>query len=444
MMNWIRGDDMYKKLKKRLIFMYWLTSTLILTGVILSILVSQIRQDGRDGALTFERTTESFAKQIQQMTFLDHSWLKQMEEENHWYLKLCQEDTDLQLPNSYPYKGAIEDLFSRLRALVVEKEPGLFYITSINGSKSSELMKLEGIAGKKFYGRIYMIKKENISMTLSIIQSRELEFLQYKENVMFLLICGIIGSGFLFLLSFTYVHKVVRPVEEANEKQKQFVAAVSHEIRSPLAVIQVGVDGMKQEITENESHLKRYLYPMEGECVRMNRLIEDMLLLAATNQKDWTIQEADVDVETLLIECYDAFCMMNQKVQDKILIALPEEPLPWILGDAQRIKQVIMILLDNAMSYTNVGESIMLRAYPSDAEICIEIEDHGDGISDLEKKKIFEYFYRREESRSSKKHFGLGLPIAKRLVELHHGRIEVKDTKGHGTTFVVHLPVKKE
>lgn len=435
---------MYKKLKKKLILMYWLTSTMILTGVIVTILISGVRQNRRDELLSFERSSIAYMEQIQQLSTVNHSWIKKLEQENHWYLMAMQNEVDLMLPNIYPYEGDLTELFQRLKDLTEETQPDLFTVFYHDGQKTSEIIKICTDGSSEYYGRLFMIRNSQSTELLMVVKKMETVTSRCMKNARILLICELIGSMLLFLLSFGYVNKVVRPVEEANVKQREFIAAVSHELRSPLAVLRVGVSSMQADLEQYEpdSRLKKYLYPMEGECVRMNRLIEDMLLLAATDQKTWTISQTEVDLETLLIECYDAFCMMNQKVQDKIQIDLSQEDLPYIMGDAERMKQVIMILLDNAMSYTNMEDGIVLRAYRQQNEVFIEVEDHGDGINDEEKKKIFERFYRREGARSDRKHFGLGLSIAQRLVELHHGRIEVKDTNGHGTTFVVCLSVE--
>ena len=93
------------------------------------------------------------------------------------------------------------------------------------------------------------------------------------------------------------------------------------------------------------------------------------------------------------------------------------------------------------MSYTPKGERIVLRAYQQKRYMVIEVEDHGKGMSEEEKKHVFERFYRGDQSRTGKKHFGLGLSIAKELAELHKGDILIRNTPGGGSTFVVKLPV---
>jgi len=229
----------------------------------------------------------------------------------------------------------------------------------------------------------------------------------------------------------------MKPLEEGQKKQNAFIAAVSHELRSPLTVIKTGV----ASIREDPSAAGQFLVHVEGECDRMARLINDMLLLAAADARHWRLNIEPIDMDTLLIECYDMFCTCMNKKQVVITLELPEEALCSIHGDKERIKQILTILTDNAMSYTPEGERIVLRAYQQKRYVVIEVEDHGKGMSEEEKKHAFERFFRGDQSRTGKKNFGLGLSIAKELIELHRGTILIRDTPGGGTTFVVKLPV---
>lgn len=182
------------------------------------------------------------------------------------------------------------------------------------------------------------------------------------------------------------------------------------------------------------------LFLIEGECNRMSRLISDMLLLASSDARTWSLFIEQVDMDTLLIECYDMFCTCFNKKDHRLTLELPEENLHVINGDRERIKQMLTILVDNAMSHTSKGEMIALRAYNQKHFVVVEVEDHGDGIHEEDKKHVFERFYRGDQSRNEKKHFGLGLSIAKELIELHEGDISIKDTTGGGATFILRLP----
>ncbi|MDE7185007.1 MAG: ATP-binding protein, partial [Lachnospiraceae bacterium] len=122
-----------------------------------------------------------------------------------------------------------------------------------------------------------------------------------------------------------------------------------------------------------------------------------------------------------------------------IKVSLPEDPLPDCMCDSERIIQVLTIFLHNAVSYTPEGGKICLSTDYLNKHFEIKISDTGVGISDEEKSKIFDRFYRSEKARSDKNHFGLGLAIAYDIITAHHGNIRVTDTPGGGTTFVIVL-----
>lgn len=173
----------------------------------------------------------------------------------------------------------------------------------------------------------------------------------------------------------------------------------------------------------------------------MIRLISDMLLLASADAKTWSLQKEKLDLDTILIECYDMFCTCRKSSDPELTLDLADEKQHMILGDKERIRQIILILLDNATNYGKDGKQISIRAYNKKNYTVVEVEDHGHGIADDDKTRIFDRFYQDNQSRTDKKHFGLGLSIAKELVELHGGDIKVKDTPGGGATFLFRLPV---
>ena len=171
----------------------------------------------------------------------------------------------------------------------------------------------------------------------------------------------------------------------------------------------------------------------------MSKLIDDMLLLTTADTGGWSIKAAPVEPDTLLLNLYEAFLPVAAEKNISLSITLPEEAVPTITGDKERITQVLSILLHNALSYTPQKGSVRLILACHGKNICFSVEDNGPGIPDAEKEQIFERFYRSDRSRSKKGHFGLGLCIAAEIVHAHHGRILIKDTPGGGSTFMVLL-----
>lgn len=146
-----------------------------------------------------------------------------------------------------------------------------------------------------------------------------------------------------------------------------------------------------------------------------------------------------MEADTLLLETYEAFEPLAAKKQIRLNVQLPEELLPPCVCDPERIRQVLAILLHNAISYTPEHGTIHLALSFEKQRFCFQVSDNGIGIPDGEKSRIFERFYRADQSRSQKDHFGLGLSIAQEIVSAHQGQIMVKDTPGGGSTFLVFL-----
>jgi len=169
----------------------------------------------------------------------------------------------------------------------------------------------------------------------------------------------------------------------------------------------------------------------------MAKLIDDMLLLASTDAKTWSVKKELVEIDTLLIETFEAFLPVCQQKNHPLFLEIPEDQLPIIKGDRERLQQVLTILLDNALAYTPVHKNIILRGFHVKNHLYLEVADQGNGISDECKKLVFDRFYRVDQSRNDKQHFGLGLSIAKEIILLHGGNISIHDTVGGGSTFVI-------
>ena len=175
----------------------------------------------------------------------------------------------------------------------------------------------------------------------------------------------------------------------------------------------------------------------------MSRLVDDMLLLASADAGAWTLEPAELDADTLLMDAYETFLPLCRQKSISLSITLPREASPRFLGDSQRIGQALAILLDNAVSYTPAGGTVHLSlslCQDAPASLEFEVADSGPGIPDPVKAQIFDRFYRADSSRSEKQHFGLGLGIAKELMRLHGGTIRVCDRPGGGSRFILRLP----
>lgn len=241
----------------------------------------------------------------------------------------------------------------------------------------------------------------------------------------------------LYGFSQAFTAHALKPVIQNEENQKHFIAVASHELRSPLSVFKTGLSVLKNKPDSEKS--ERIYTLMNNEMSRMERLIQDLLSLTKAGLPSMNFQFQPVWMGDLLEEIYQNYKEIAKKKQ--LALSLSKEDNCCCLCDPQRLEQLIIILLDNALSYTPAGQTVTLRLFCSRKKCCIQVIDTGQGIPDHEKENIFGRFYQVNASRSNKEHFGLGLSIAQEICHAHGGSITVSDTKEGGSTFTVRLPL---
>ncbi len=237
-------------------------------------------------------------------------------------------------------------------------------------------------------------------------------------------------------LCYLVAGRAIEPAQEAMERQDHFVAAASHELRSPLTVLRTGFGVIEKDPSQREY----YLSLMARETDRMRRLVDDLLLLAGGGKLRKTFTPTAIEPDTLLIEFADSIMPVAQKAGIRIDVRLPEGRVPVVKADEHMLRQLLMILVDNALRFSPKGSAIVLALQCQERHWVVLVADHGPGIADGEKAKIFDRFYRGSQSRTDPTHFGLGLSVAQELLAIHNGKIQVKDTPGGGATFRVELP----
>ena len=241
-------------------------------------------------------------------------------------------------------------------------------------------------------------------------------------------------------LCYLVAGKAIVPVQEAMERQEHFVAAASHELRSPLTVLRTGFGVIKSAPEQSA----RYLELMEKETNRMTRLVDELLILAGGGSLRRNFKPRPMDLDTVLIDFVDSMTPVAEKKGIFLEIKLPDHAMAPIHGDEDRVKQIMAILVDNALRYAPERSTIHLTVEQQSKGYVLSVADHGPGIGDSEKKKVFDRFYRGSQSRSDPNHFGLGLAVAQELSLVHGGQISVGDTPGGGATFKVFFPVTRQ
>lgn len=228
-------------------------------------------------------------------------------------------------------------------------------------------------------------------------------------------------------------------LENLFSTQRRFLADVGHELRTPLTVIKGNVGLMRKIKDFDEESLET----IEDEVDRLTRMVGDLLLLAQAESGKIPLAHEIVELDTLLLEVLN---QMQVLARDRVNLNLGNIDQVLVCGDRDRLKQVVVNLLGNAINYTPRGGEIVVGLGKVSDRAQLTVTDNGPGISAEDLPHIFERFYRSEKSRTRQKDgkgFGLGLSIAYWIVRNHGGRIEVNSTLGKGTTFCVWLPLAK-
>ena len=233
--------------------------------------------------------------------------------------------------------------------------------------------------------------------------------------------------------------RAMAPIKKSWQRQQNFVADASHELRTPLTVVQVNLELVKGNPEETVDSQSKWLDYSLLETQRMSKLVDDLLFLARADSQQQTLELKQFSLDTALRGVIESFRPLAET--GGILLESSLDSEITYLGDAFRIKQLLVILIDNALKYTPAGGQVTLGLKNWDTFAEITVSDNGEGIKPEHLAKIFERFYRVDKARSQQKEgSGLGLAIADWIIQSHHGQVKVSSSPGEGTTFVISLP----
>ncbi len=237
----------------------------------------------------------------------------------------------------------------------------------------------------------------------------------------------------------------ITAAKQAENEQNRFISSVSHELRTPLTVIIGYVDMLKRRGTQDKALTERALNALEAEAQRLLGLVNDLLSMGKMNSYEFDLSMETVDLDEILQ--YAALQMSVMGQPRGIAVLYESTPLPRINGDADRLKQCFINIIDNAVKYSNDGDVVRLTAIAHDRYIEVTVRDYGAGIPEEKKEKVFDAFYRVEDDRTrltSAGGYGLGLSVVKNIISRHNGSVSIESEKEHGTLVTVRLPIGNE
>jgi two-component system sensor histidine kinase CiaH len=292
---------------------------------------------------------------------------------------------------------------------------------------------LEDVDVENFSYR-YIATKVDIGfgeMTIQVIRNVNSEN-ELLDRLLLIMAIGC-GIGVLCAVASGYflAGRALVPIKNAWLRQQEFVSDASHELRTPLAVIQAKTDLLFRAPSATIQDKILDVSTISKESRRLSKLVTNLLTLARSDSDQIEMKKQSFRLDELLKEIIQQYEEIIAYQGKKILLEAPEAVT--FFADKERIHQLIVILLDNAMKFTNEGGEILLACQQSHSSISLQVKDTGTGIREEDIPKIFDRFYQSDKARTTAEGTGLGLSIAKWIIEKHHGKAKVQSTLGKGT-----------
>lgn len=400
---------MIEKLKKKIFYLVFISLSIIILGVIILFTI-----------LNYHNTIDTAVMMINRMTDIgeNREFNRPPEQETMENKKYIEGIYHIRIKNNMVTNMQYgEDVDETIEQYALD-------ISKKNSKNTS------GIIGRY----IYNVRKVGENTYNIIFMENENAIIRANSILLVSVILSILSILSIYIIGKKISKTIVKPVEETFEKQKQFISDASHELKTPLAVIEANADVLENEVKNN-----KWIQYIQNEIESMNTLINELLTLTKIENIDNMRElkqinlskELEIIVAMFESMAYEKEVIINSNIKENIETKANKED----------IEHIVSTLLDNAIKHTKSKEQVIVELYREKNNIVIQIKNYGDPIPEDEREKIFERFYRIDKSRNRKeKRYGLGLAIAKSTVQKYNGKIEVL-YKDNFTIFKVNMPV---
>lgn len=434
---------MLKPLSKKLNILFITAIMLIITAIMIILCNNYVHMEQSNEVILFQRMVTQMMYQ-----FEDNSQnFKSIADSYHEYkspIFCCIQDTSgkmvYQTDSDFPTD--VDTLLERFRTQTDKEDT--FIITNDNkpATDQSGVFMFNGTKNDDYLGILATIVTPNdTAYNLSLIYRQQSLFDILTKQAFLYVSLWCLSLIAVTTMSYLLIKKALKPTKVMLKSQKDFIASASHELKSPLAVILANAEKLEQLQIDN-TEFRKPVKILDKECMRMSKLVRDMLLLASSDAKSWTICNNTIDIDTLLISLYEAYEPICISKKICLRLEISETSYPKFCADEERLFQILTIYMENAIHHSVGNKQIEIKTEVTAKHITFFVTDHGKGIPEDDKPYIFNRFYCADKSRTDKSNFGLGLSIADELAKMINGKVGCKDTDGGGATFFVTLPLK--
>lgn len=234
----------------------------------------------------------------------------------------------------------------------------------------------------------------------------------------------------------TSINYMANELANTEAMKNEFISSVSHELRTPLTAIKGWAETMSYDDSTSSDTMKKGINVIMNETERLSQMVEELLDFSRMQNGHFTLQSATMDI---LAELGDAVLIYSDKAKRENIKIIYDEPdmLPFVFGDKNRIRQVFINIIDNAIKYSSSGDTVTINAKSKNDIICITVSDTGCGIKESDLPRVKTKFFKANHTRRGS---GIGLAVADEIITMHKGTLEVRSKENFGTTVVITLP----
>ena len=414
-----------------------ITGTILVGMTLLCLFISE-RNTRAQTFQNFSGNLSTVSSYLGVQNQLSATWLRQMESSGRFCISIQDGGTPLFSMGLSAERNNLAPEFQQARDRA-GSEFDLNSVSARNGGSCA--FSLQGEDGAGYFAGVSLIPKNGSVLELILLYPlNEMENGIHRQR-MVVCIAALVAVALLGAFSWCFTGKMLRPIQENQQRQAQFIAAASHELRTPLTAMVSAASAWERAECATPARQTVFSEIIRREGRRMSRLIGDMLTLASADSQSWEVKTETTEPDMLLLMVYETYSPLAKEKGLALSLSLPETDVPALGLDKDRMIQVLSILLDNALSYTPAPGRIRLGLQLGKNSLRVTVSDTGPGVPDSEKQRVFERFHRGEKARSDRAHFGLGLCIAAEIVKRHRGKLWVEDAQGGGAEFIVELPL---
>lgn len=419
---------MLKKLKVRITLLAALLTGLVLAGVLMFSYSIACTQYKNSQQLAFDSAVDQIEYQWNRFDLIEESRLLELQQQTGILVYLEENGVPLLHSRHTEWdsllKAAKQNAYYQ-KQMNCDTPP----IAGLSVERADFLMR-EAQNTYRCSARIITARQDRWTLLVAIQDTKPETMYCIRLALLFFAVAAG-GLGALGAACWFVAGRAILPIRDAMERQQQFLSAAGHELRTPLSVIRANVGAA----TRQPQKTNQYLKAVDEESERMGSLVDELLLLSAGASARQRLTLEPLEPDTFLLDFAESMEPFAAEKGRNISVELPDFAVPEILADGYRLRQLMTVLVDNALRYAPKNTTVTLELSAVHNKVCFWVIDRGPGVADKDKKQIFERFAKAQKAGDDARHYGLGLAVAKELAELQNAKLWVQDTPGGGASF---------